>query len=243
VTKFERERLKKDVEQALGVKFINTELLLEALTHQTFRREAVRDWPYSSNQRLEFFGDSVLAIVVTQHLFHTYPKKQEGELSELRAHLVQRKALLRVGTQLDIGKFLLAGPSVSKKQRGYRLDDQLEALIGALYLDQGFEAVDRFLKRVLINQLQAIVAENSTKDHWTVFKIKSEEILKISPQCFFAEGRSKHGQVFTAKIFLDGKPVANKVHVAMERRRSKDDARQAAAIKALKIKGWWQYHR
>src|SRR3990167_9289110 len=138
------------LEEKLGIKFKNTDLLLQALTHRSYINENSK-WHLDHNERLEFLGDAVLELVVTEYLYNTYPNP-EGELTNWRAALVNSVMLAKVSSKIDLNDFLLLSRGEAKdtgRARQYILANAVEAVIGAIYLDQGYEATDRFIKAII----------------------------------------------------------------------------------------------
>ena len=141
----------KKLEQILGVAFTDKQYLLSAMTHRSFLNEN-RDATQSHNERLEFLGDAVLELVVTDFLYKTYPDKQEGELTAIRAALVNTHTLSLIATQLGINEYLLLSKGEAKdigRARQYILANVFESIIGAIYLDQGYTAARDFVAREL----------------------------------------------------------------------------------------------
>lgn len=134
------------LEARIGYKFRNSLLLAEAMTHPSLSLER-RDYPFD-NQRLEFLGDSVIQLVITEHLYRLFPEAQEGEMTKMRTCLVSRHALKELAAGLDIGRYLMMGRGEEAnggRSRESNLADAFEALTGAIYLDGGFEVARRFL--------------------------------------------------------------------------------------------------
>src|SRR5258708_33715540 len=135
------------LEEALGIHFQNPDLLRMALTHRSYIYETAGAG-LSSNERLEFLGDSVLTFISADYLYHTFPDLNEGELSDLRAALVRGETLANFARAIELGNFLLMGKGEQSNQaegRQHVLEAAFEAVLGAIYLDQGLEAVQRFL--------------------------------------------------------------------------------------------------
>ena len=142
-------------EKKLGLKFKNKDLLVQAFVHRSYLNENP-DFYLSHNEILEFLGDAVLELVVTEYLYGRYPDKSEGTLTNWRASLVNSKILARVAKDLGFNDFLLLSRGESKelgKARKYILANTFEAVIGSLYLDAGFEVCRDFIKKCLIKEL------------------------------------------------------------------------------------------
>src|SRR6266699_681564 len=155
------------LEEALEVHFQNQALLRLALTHRSYIYETAGAG-LSSNERLEFLGDSVLAFISADYLYHTFPDLNEGELSDLRAALVRGETLANFARAIKLGNFLLMGKGEQGSQRV--LEAAFEAVLGAIYLDQGLEAVQRFLMPRLEPLAHYIVAKRLFKDHKSLFQ-------------------------------------------------------------------------
>jgi ribonuclease III len=176
-----------ELEQLLGHAFADREVLEQALTHGSLRHEQMRrgapaEFPIRDNERLEFFGDSVLGLVVSELLFHRYPELDEGGLTRLRAALVSRKHLGDVGGALGLPRFLRVDRSVERSggsRRGVVVANAMEALIAALYLDGGMEAARSFVERQVAEPyLEALSAELSTRRSIGDWKTALQELLQ-----------------------------------------------------------------
>ena len=140
------------LEKKLGLKFKNKELLMQAFTHRSYLNEN-QDFKLDNNERLEFLGDAVIELIVTENLYKEYPEKTEGELTNWRAALVNAKMMTYVSEELGFNDFLLLSRGESKevgKARAYILANVFEALLGALYLDSGYKPCDEFIKKYLL---------------------------------------------------------------------------------------------
>lgn len=146
------------IEKALGHSFQNRDLLLQALTHPSWGHEQRRSLP--DNQRLEFLGDAVLQLTLTHHLYAAYPQMPEGQLTKIRAALVNRKALASLAQTMDLGPSLVLGRGEERNQgrsRDSNLADAFEAVLGAFYLDAGFEAARLWIEKRLQAQVEEFV--------------------------------------------------------------------------------------
>src|SRR5579872_468516 len=140
------------LEKKLGVKFKNEDLLIEALTHRSYLNEYPK-WRLPHNERLEYLGDAVLELLVSEELFHKFPKQPEGQLTVLRAALVNFQILARVAEDLGLQSFILMSRGERKdtgRAREVILANAIEAVIGAIYLDQGLEKVRTFVKKFVM---------------------------------------------------------------------------------------------
>ncbi|MDP2676391.1 MAG: ribonuclease III [bacterium] len=223
------------LEQSLGVSFINKSLLYEALTHRSYLNENT-DWKYPHNERLEFLGDAVIELVITEALFLRFPEKPEGELTSFRAALVNTKMLAEVAGILHVGDHLLLSRGESKdmgRARQYILANTFEALSGALYLDRGYGEVKDFLERVLMPQLDEIIEKKLYKDPKSMFQEEAQDRHGVTPTySVIKEWGPDHDKHFVIGIFLDEEKVAEGEGP------SKQIAQEEAARKALEVKGW-----
>jgi ribonuclease III len=218
------------LEEALGIHFQNPDLLHMALTHRSYIYETAGAG-LSSNERLEFLGDSILAFISADYLYHTFPELNEGELSDLRAALVRGETLANFARAIKLGNFLLMGKGEQGSQRV--LASAFEAVLGAIYLDQGLEAVQRFLMPRLEPLAHHIVAKRLFKDHKSLFQELAQAHDGITPsyRLVSQEGPS-HKREFTVEVLL-GEQVAGR-----GQGRNKQAAEQEAARKALSSRGW-----
>src|SRR5258708_25521061 len=223
------------LEEALGIHFQNPDLLHMALTHRSYIYETAGAG-LSSNERLEFLGDSVLTFISADYLYHTFPDLNEGELSDLRAALVRGGTLANFARAIELGNFLLMGKGEQGSQRDGSqrvLEAAFEAVLGAIYLDQGLEAVQRFLMPRLEPLAHYIVAKRLFKDHKSLFQELAQAHDGITPSYSLVsqEGPS-HNREFTVEVLL-GEQVAGR-----GQGRNKQAAEQEAARKALLGRGW-----
>lgn len=169
-------------EAQLGVSFHNKNLLLEALTHRSYLNEK-RGWSVGCNERLEFLGDAVVQVIVTEYLLKAFPKEKEGKLTELRAALVCTTVLSELAQDLHLDKhlFLSRGQRKDSERAQQHLGcDAFEAVVGAIYLDQGKEGAERFISRVLLSQLMDIVRVG-TKSPKSVLQEFAQEHFALTP--------------------------------------------------------------
>ena len=232
------EQLKTDLDRLqklLGVQFNDIEVLLSAVTHRSYlneHREAT--WPH--NERLEFLGDAVLELVVTDYLFSKYPEKPEGELTAVRAALVNTTSLADASERLGINTYLLMSKGEAKDEgraRQYILANAFESCIGALYIDQGYEVAKEFIAGRLFAKTDEIVEKRLWQDPKSRFQELAQEQASITPtyETVGQEGPD-HDRVFTVGVFLKSEKIAE------GKGRSKQEAEQAAAEKAIDVKNW-----
>ncbi len=223
------------LEAILGVVFSDTKTLLSAVTHRSYlneNRTAIQD----HNERLEFLGDAVLELVITDYLFSKYPDKPEGELTSIRAALVNTNTLAETSMKLGINEFMLMSKGESKdtgRARLYILANAYEAITGAMYLDQGYPATREFIARTLFVLTENIVAKKLWQDAKSRFQEKAQEIAGVTPAYKTTkEEGPDHDRDFTVGVFLKGELIAEGAGKA------KQEAEQAAALKGLEVRGW-----
>lgn len=219
----------------LGVRFDELEHLLVAITHRSYlneHREATQD----HNERYEFLGDAVLELVVTDFLFNKYLEKPEGELTAIRAALVNTVSISEASTKLGINEFLLLSKGEERdtgRARQYILANAFEAIVGALYLDQGYDAAKEFIAAQLFDKTDKIIEKRLWQDAKSRFQELAQEHVGVTPAYeTLSQTGPDHDRVFTVGAFLQ------KEKVAEGNGRSKQEAEQAAAEKAIEAKGW-----
>jgi len=222
-------------EEKIGVEFKNKDLLVQAFCHRSYLNENP-DFYLPHNERLEFLGDAVLELAVTQYLYNKYPQKAEGELTNWRASLVNAKILAEVAKKIGFNDFLLLSRGENKelgKARQYILANTLEALIGAMYLDQGIDPCQKFIEKNLIKELPRIIEEGLYKDAKSRFQEESQEKVGVTPTYkVLEEWGPDHVKHFTIGVFLD------KELIAKGEGSSKQEAELKAAKNALDSKKW-----
>ena len=223
------------LEKELNFSFRNRDLLIQAFCHRSYLNENP-DFYLSHNERLEFLGDAVLELVVTEYLYQKYPQKPEGELTAWRAALVNAKMLSKVAKTLGFNDFLLLSKGEAKesgKARDYILANTFEAFIGALYLDQGMAKVKEFTKSCLIKELPEIIEKGLFKDAKSRFQEEAQERVGITPSYqVIKEWGPDHAKHFIVGVFL------GKEKIAEGEGSSKQEAEENAARNALEIKSW-----
>jgi ribonuclease-3 len=223
------------LEKKLNLKFKNKDFLIQAFTHRSYLNENP-DFYLSHNERLEFLGDAVLELVVTEYLYQKYPEKSEGELTNWRAALVNAKMLSSLAQELDFNDFLLLSRGEEKemgKARQYILANAFEAFIGAIYLDQGYKTCQEFIKKHLLKKLPEIIEKGLFKDVKSRFQEEAQERVKITPTYkVLDEWGPDHAKHFIVGVFLGNELVAK------GEGSSKQEAEEEAAQNALEVKGW-----
>lgn len=221
------------LEEALGVHFQNQAFLRLALTHRSYIYETAGAG-LSSNERIEFLGDSVLAFISADFLYRTFPELSEGELSDVRAALVKMGTLATFARDMQLGSFLLLGKGEQGSGGSQRiLASAFEALLGAIYLDQGMEVVKRFLVPRLEPIAHDVVKKRLFKDNKSLFQELAQAHDGITPsyRLVSQEGPS-HDREFKVVVML-GEQV-----VGRGQGRNKQAAEQEAAYVALRSRGW-----
>jgi len=217
------------IQQTLQIKFKNSKLLQKALTHRSYLNESKR--ALESNERLEYLGDAVLELVVSKFLYHQFPKKPEGQLTSLRSKIVQTKTLAHVAKKLKLGKFLKMskGEAMSGGRANLSLlADTLEAVIGAIYLDQAFNGAESFIKKNLLQNFQQIISQARVQDYKSLLQEKVQAQEQPSPIYKIVKTVGPdHNRIFTAAVSF-----FNKIQ-GRGQGRSKQEAEQEAAKKAL----------
>lgn len=222
-------------EKKLDIRFKNKKLLSQAFTHRSYLNENP-SFEVGHNERLEFLGDAVLELAVTEYLYELYPAKPEGELTSLRAALVNAEMLADVGADLGMNDYLLLSRGEHKdigRARGYILANAFEALVGAIYLDQGYDTSSDFIKRVLLGHLDEVLEKKLWKDPKSTFQEEAQERLGITPSYrVMKEIGPDHQKKFSVGVYLVSELAGEGVGP------SKQDAEVVAAQDALQKKGW-----
>lgn len=221
-------------EKIIGVHFKNQDLLQQALVHRSYLNENP-DFHLKQNERLEFLGDAVLELAVTEYLYNKYPNP-EGELTNWRAALVNAKILSDITKDLGAEEYLFLSRGEAKdagsKARQVILANAFEAIVGAIYLDQGMEAARGFIERVVISRLKHILDAQLYIDAKSRFQEEVQEKLAITPTYqVLAESGPDHARHFKIGVYIGEKLIAEGAGT------SKQEAQMAAAEAALKV-GW-----
>ena len=222
------------LERNIGVTFKNLDLLKQALVHRSYLNENP-DFELGHNERLEFLGDAVLELVVTEYLYRTYPNP-EGDLTNWRSSIVNSKKLAEISRRLDFEKYLFLSRGESKdtgRAREYILGNAFEAAVGAIYLDQGFEPARDFINRELIVELADIIKNELYLDPKSKLQERAQDELHVTPLYKVLESFGPdHDKRFRVGVYLgDGMSGIGEGS-------SKQTAQLEAALDALKKKGW-----
>lgn len=223
------------LEEAIGIDFKDKNHIVQALVHRSYLNEN-RDFPLAHNERLEFLGDAVLELVVTENLFEHY-LNPEGELTNWRAALVNSKMCARVAREIGLEPFLFLSRGESQdvniKARDYILANALEAVIGAIYIDQGWDLSKQFITRWIISKLPEVLELGLWMDPKSRFQESAQEIIGLTPNYkVLDESGPDHDKVFTVGVFL------GKEQVATGTGGSKQEAQIDAAENGLNVKKW-----
>jgi len=224
-----------DFSRRIGFPFNNLDFLIEAFTHRSYLNEH-REYAGSHNERLEFLGDAVLELSVTDFLFKKFPEKSEGELTNLRAALVNTVSLAESAQKIGINDFLLLSKGESKdtgRARDVILADAFEAIIGALYLDGGYANAERFIAQNLYGKIDAVIANRAYQDAKSRFQELAQEKKGITPNYqTLSEVGPDHDKRFTVGVFIGDSEIAR------GEGQSKQEAEQSAAQAALTALKW-----
>lgn len=219
------------LEKKTGIRFKNKELMYQALTHRSSLERAKN----GHNERLEFLGDAVLQLVTTEYLYEL-TQKPEGELTSWRSALVQGEHLAEVAKSLKLGDylFLSKGEETSGgRDKESTLANALEAFIGALYLDQGMDAVRPFVHTFILTRLSSLLAKGKHKDEKSKFQEIAQEKTGITPTYkTVSEEGPDHAKLFACAVFIGDEEIA------VGEGNTKQKAEQDAAKKGLAAKGW-----
>jgi ribonuclease III len=223
-----------ELEQAIGVTFANKDLLLQALTHRSYLNENT-SWHLDHNERLEFLGDAVLELVVTEYLYNNYPNP-EGELTNWRAALVNAVMLADISKKFNLNNYLLLSRGEAKdtgRARQYILANAIEAIIGAIYIDQGYDMAKQFISKFVLDELSSVLSDKKYKDAKSLFQEAAQEHTGITPNYDVVDQWGPdHAKNFKVAVVLGDEKIAE------GEGQSKQEAQQEAAQQALDIKGW-----
>ena len=218
------------LENVLGVKFRDDKLLSLALTHPSMTHEDLRP-NIESNQRLEFLGDAFIGLVIAHEIYINYPSLTEGELTELRSSVVRREALERAGNALGLGSYFRLGQGEERnggRSRSSNIAAGVEALIGAIVIDQGIEIAWATTIRILRPELERVLKEGVAKDPKSLLQEITQRDKKGFPQYSIVnESGPEHQPLFTVQVMVDN------VYMGTGKGYRKIDAERAAAVEAI----------
>ena len=217
--------------QQIGVNFKNTDILLEALTHRSYINENP-SWRLPHNERLEFLGDAVLELIISELLFKKFADAAEGQMTLLRAALVNYQKLAEIAQIIDLKKFILMSRGESKdssRAKEVILANAMEAVIGAIYLDQGFLIVKKFIEEFIFSHIEEVLEKKSYKDAKSELQEIVQDKLKLTPNYrIVAEEGPAHQRIFKSGVYFGEKMIAE------GEGSSKQEAEVEAAKAALK---------
>jgi ribonuclease-3 len=220
-----------ELEKNIGITFKNKDLLTESLTHRSYINEYPR-WHLPHNERLEYLGDAVLELFVSEELFKKFPTQPEGQLTVFRAALVNYQILAKVAERIGLQNFILMSRGEKKdtgKAREVILANAMEAVIGAIYLDQGFEAMRPFVNKFVMANLDAVLANKSYKDAKSELQEVVQEKHKLTPTYdVLEESGPAHKRIFKMGVYFGVRLIADGSGA------SKQEAELEAAKNALK---------
>lgn len=225
----------KPLQEGIHVVFNNEDILQQALVHRSYLNEHPH-FTLDHNERLEFLGDAVLELVVTEHLYGAYPNP-EGELTNWRAALVNAIKLSEIAKRIHLDEYLYLSRGEAKDNKGkarlYILANAIEALIGAIYLDQGFDVIKKFVHEFIIVDLPHILENKLYLDPKSRFQESAQEKVGVTPQYkVISESGPDHNKWFIMGVYLDEELVAK------GEGSSKQEAQMAAAEAGLQEKKW-----
>lgn len=222
---FNQEKLK-ELEEKIGYVFKRKELLKQALTHSSFSNEQKIN-KLANYERLEFLGDAVLELLSSQFFFENYPEMSEGEMTRLRSSMVCEPALAFCARDISLGQYILLGKgeeATGGRQRDSITSDVMEAVIGAIYLDGGFEQADRFVKKYILSDLED---KQLFYDSKTILQEKVQKIGKSLVYVIVDETGPEHNKMFTVEARIEGQTVGT------GQGRNRKSAEQKAAYQVL----------
>ncbi len=215
------------LEDSIGYTFKNKSLLENALTHTSYANEH----KISSNEKLEFLGDSILEFVSSKYIYNNYPKLKEGEMTKVRATVVCEDSLHKIAQKHNFSDFLFVGKSEQLHQGNRKvaiMADSVEAIIAAMYFDGGLNEAEKFIVNNLKDEIEIATKNVGIKDHKTILQEKLQEHGNVSIKYeIISESGPDHNKTFVAQVKLDGKVLANGTG------KTKKQAEQEAARKAL----------
>lgn len=222
-------------EKITNIIFTDKKLLEQAFIHRSYINES-NGSKLSHNERLEFLGDAVLELIVTDYLYNKYPDRDEGELTAYRSALVNAVIIGEVAQEIGMNDYLLLSKGEAKdagRARNYILANTYEAYVGAVYIDQGYNVARDFIAKTLFGKIDTIVAKKLWRDAKSLVQEKSQEYLSVTPVYkVVSESGPDHDKHFTIAVFFGDEEVAH------GKGKSKQEAEQAAARQALEIKDW-----
>jgi len=223
------------LQEKLGVKFKHPELLVQAFVHRSYLNEN-REFPVGHNERLEFLGDAVVELIVTEYLFNEYGNP-EGELTNWRAALVNAKMMSGIAYEMGMEPYLFLSRGEAKdigtKARDYIMANIFESVTGAIYLDQGYEVTKKFIMHWVVSKLPFVLEHGLYMDAKSRFQESAQELVGVTPTYrVISEEGPDHAKNFKIGVYLEKELIAEGFGM------SKQEAQTEAAEAALKIKEW-----
>ncbi len=222
-------------EQKIGITFNDKTLLTQAFIHRSYLNEH-REIKLDHNERLEFLGDAVLELIITDHLYKSYPEETEGALTSYRAALVNAVTLGELAAEIGVNDFLLLSKGEAKdtgRARQIILANAYEAIVGAIYLDQGYDGAKKFISANLFPLTAKVVSAKLWQDAKSYFQEKAQETYNQTPRYeLLSEAGPDHNKKFTVGLYIGDELVTEGEGHA------KQEAEQDAAKKGLDVKGW-----
>jgi ribonuclease-3 len=215
-----------ELEKSLGYQFQDEKLITEALTHRSYKKEV-------NNERLEFLGDAVMDLIVGEYLFHLFPKAEEGMLSKLRAALVNEDSFTRLAKRLSLGKFLYLSPAEENnngREKPSILSSAFEAVIGAIYLESGFDVAKEVALKLLKAEFPVITPEELLKDYKTTLQEITQAYFGVVPEYrLISTSGPDHKKEFEIGVYIQDKEYAR------AKGKSKKTAQQEGARLTIEI--------
>jgi ribonuclease-3 len=199
-----------DLEKILGLEFKNKELLLNAITHRSYLNEH-KEEAFDNNERLEFLGDAVLELIISDHLFHTYPDNPEGDLTSFRSAAVRTESLAEESRRMGIGEYLRMSKGEYESggsDKDYLLANTYEAILGAIYKDQGYDVAKDFVFRTLVPKIKDIVENRLDIDCKTKIQELIQAKFKVTPTYeVIKEEGPDHDKKFVVGVMINDKVI------------------------------------
>ena len=235
ILKKEKDLMLKNLEKKLDYKFKNRILLKEALTHPSFQKKSLKDKTIS-NQRLEFLGDSVLNLIVTEHLYRKLAFFSEGKLTKIKSVIVSKDILAKWSDYLSLGKYIILGKgedSTGGRKKLSILADCFEALLGAIYLDSGLQKAKKIISSFIKKETELIIKGKHGEDYKTLLQEISQKKMKCLPEyCLIKEKGPDHKKIFCIEVRL--KKITYGTGTGENKKEAEQDAAQDA-LKKLKV--------
>ncbi len=221
-----------DLEQYLGYRFRDRTLLVASLVHRSYYAGTEINAALQSNERMEFLGDSVLSLVVNEHLYSRYPERTEGELTKMKSVVVSKQILAHLAKKMDLGRYVLVSENARRAGVGTMesvVADALEAVFGAVFIDGGFEAARRVVLRVLPDNLGEVVSQEGTINYKSLLQEYIQALHKVPPRYrVHSTTGPDHDKQFAVEVVVKGNILGSGTG------KTKKDAEQKAAREAYR---------